>query len=123
MLAVVESMRDWRHYLEGSRHPIQIFSDHKNLKPFMSTKVPNRRQARWAELLAGYDFVLIHVPGVKNPADGPLSHPDYSQDVPVPTGSLLPLRALRFLPPALCPTSPICHYRTAWILSLFSLIE
>jgi hypothetical protein len=71
MLAVVESMRHWRHYLEGSRHAVQVFSDHKNLKPFMSTKVLNRRQARWAELLAGYDFVLIHIPGTKNPADEP----------------------------------------------------
>ena len=50
MLAVVESMRHWRHYFEGSRHPVQVFSDHKNLEPFMSTKVLNRRQARWAEL-------------------------------------------------------------------------
>ena len=69
----------------------------------MSTKVLNRRQARWAELLAGYDFVLVHLPGVKNPADGPSRRPDYAQDVPVPTGSLLPPRSLRLLPPELCP--------------------
>jgi Reverse transcriptase (RNA-dependent DNA polymerase)/RNase H-like domain found in reverse transcriptase/Integrase zinc binding domain/Chromo (CHRromatin Organisation MOdifier) domain/Aspartyl protease len=103
MLAVVESMRHWRHYLEGSRHPIQVLSDHKNLEPFMTTKNLNRRQARWAELLANYDFVLVHVPGIKNPADGPSRRPDYAQDVPVPTGSLLPLRALRLLPSALRP--------------------
>jgi hypothetical protein len=36
----------------------------------MTTKILNRRQARWAEILAGYDFVLIHTPGPKNPADG-----------------------------------------------------
>ena len=46
MLAIVDSMRHWRHYLEGSRHPIQVFSDHKNLTSFMTTKVLNRRQAR-----------------------------------------------------------------------------
>ena len=78
MLAVFESMRHWRHYLEGSHHPVQVFSDHKNLEPFISTKVLNRRQARWAELLAGYDFVLVHLPGVKNPADGPSRRPDYA---------------------------------------------
>jgi hypothetical protein len=98
MLAVVESMRHWRHYLEGARHPIQVLSDHKNLTSFMSTKVLNRRQARWAELLANYDFVLIHTPGIKNPADGPSRRPDYAHDISVPTGSLIPARALRLLP-------------------------
>jgi len=78
MLAVVESMHHWHYYLEGSCHPIQVFSDHKNFEPFMTTKVLNRRQARWAELLAGYDFVLVHLPGVKNPADGPSRRPDYA---------------------------------------------
>ena len=98
MLAIVESIKHWRHYLEGSRHPIQVFSDHKDLETFMTTKVLNRRQARWAELLANYDFVLIHTPGVKNPADGPSRRPDYNQDIPVPSASLIPPQALRLLP-------------------------
>jgi hypothetical protein len=83
-------MRHWRHYLEGSRHPVQVLSDHKNLEPFMTTKVLNRRQARWAELLASYDFVLVHIRGVANPADGPSRRPDYAQNVPLPSGSLIP---------------------------------
>jgi hypothetical protein len=97
MLAIVESMRHWRHYLEGSHHPIQVLSDHKNLTTFMSTKVLNRRQARWAELLADYDFVLIPIPGKKNPADGPSRRPDYAEN-PLPMGSLIPPHALRLLP-------------------------
>ena len=97
MLAIVESMRHWRHYLEGSRHPIQVLSDHKNLTTFMTTKVLNRRQARWAELLASYDFVLLHTPGKKNPADGPSRRPDYSEN-PLPQGALIPSQALRLLP-------------------------
>jgi hypothetical protein len=98
MLAIVEAMRHWRHYLEGSHHPIQVLSDHKNLTTFMSTKVLNRRQARWAELLADYDFVLIPIPGTKNPADGPSRRPDYAVDNPLPMGSLIPSTALRLLP-------------------------
>src|SRR5205814_518761 len=68
MLTIIESMKHWRHYLEGAKHPVQIRTDHHNLKPFMSTKVLNHRQARWAEFLAGYDFVISHIPGTKNPA-------------------------------------------------------
>ena len=71
MLAIVECFKHWRHYLEGSKHPVHVRSDHKNLETFMSTKILNRRQARWAEFLSGYDFVLDHIPGSKNPADGP----------------------------------------------------
>ena len=65
----------------------------------MSTKALNRCQARWAEFLANYDFVLIPIPGTKNPADGPSRRPDYAQDIPVPTGSLIPPSTLRLLPP------------------------
>ena len=64
----------------------------------MSTKILNRRQARWAEFLAGYDFVLIHTPGIKNPADGPSRRPDYAEGQEQPTGSLIPKSALRLLP-------------------------
>lgn len=41
MLAIVESMKHWRYYLEGAKFPIQILSDHKNLKVFMTTKILN----------------------------------------------------------------------------------
>lgn len=46
MLAIVESMKHWRYYLEGAKFPIQILSDHKNLKVFMTTKILNWQQAR-----------------------------------------------------------------------------
>ena len=66
LLAIVDSMTRWRHYLEGADHRIQIFSDHHNLAYFQTAKVLNRRQARWAQLLAGYDFVINFKPGTQN---------------------------------------------------------
>ena len=63
----------------------------------MSTKVLNRRQARWAELLTDYDFILIHTSGKRNPANGPSHQPNYTEN-PLPTGSLIASQALRFLP-------------------------
>ena len=60
----------------------------------MITKILNRRQARWAEILSGYDFVLDHISGSENPADGPSRHPDYSIGVDLPGGTLIPLSAL-----------------------------
>jgi len=44
LLAIVESMRHWRHYLEGSCNLVQVLSDHNNLKFFMTTKVLSHHQ-------------------------------------------------------------------------------
>jgi hypothetical protein len=45
---------------------VQVFSDHQNLKYFTTTKVLNRRQARWAQELAGIDFKIYYRPGSRN---------------------------------------------------------
>jgi hypothetical protein len=34
MLAIIRGLEEWRHYLEGARHPIEIWTDHKNLEYF-----------------------------------------------------------------------------------------
>ena len=90
LLAIVSAFQHWRHYLEGAKHTVTVYTDHKNLEVFMNTKILNRRQARWAELLAGYDFVLTAIPGSRNPADGPSRRPDYAKDVIAPDGLLIP---------------------------------
>lgn len=38
MLAIVEALRVWRAYTEGSRHQITIYTDHKNLIYFITSK-------------------------------------------------------------------------------------
>jgi hypothetical protein len=34
MLAIIRGLEEWRHYLEGVRHPVEIWTDHKNLEYF-----------------------------------------------------------------------------------------
>jgi hypothetical protein len=34
MLAIIQGLEEWRHCLEGARHPIEIWTDHKNLEYF-----------------------------------------------------------------------------------------
>jgi len=70
-------MKQWRHYLEGANHKVLIQRDHKNLEYFQTSKVLSRRQARWAEILSSYDFVIEHLEGKKNSADGPSRRPDH----------------------------------------------
>ncbi|KAH0611537.1 uncharacterized protein H6S33_010802 [Morchella sextelata] len=63
LLAIVRCFEEWRHYLEGAQFPIEVLSDHRNLEYFMSTKLLNRRQARWSEFLSRFDFVIQFRPG------------------------------------------------------------
>ena len=58
-------------------HPIEVLTDHNNLKYFMTTTTLSRRQARYAQVLSAYDFEITHRPGSTNPADGPSRRPDY----------------------------------------------
>ena len=58
LLAIVMAFKQWRHYLKGSQYPIEVITDHNNLKYFITTKELNGRQARWALRLAAFDFVI-----------------------------------------------------------------
>jgi len=66
LLAIVDAFKHWRRYCEGATHQVQVFSDHQNLEYFTTTKVLNRRQARWAQELAGIDFRIYYRPGTQN---------------------------------------------------------
>jgi len=63
LMAIAQTFEEWRPHLEGSCHPIQVLSDHKNLEYFMSTKLLNRRQARWSKFLSRFDFRIVYRPG------------------------------------------------------------
>ena len=39
LLTIVEAFTHWQHYLEGSRMPIDIITDHQNLQYFSTTKM------------------------------------------------------------------------------------
>jgi RNase H-like domain found in reverse transcriptase/Reverse transcriptase (RNA-dependent DNA polymerase)/Integrase zinc binding domain/Chromo (CHRromatin Organisation MOdifier) domain/Aspartyl protease len=66
LLAVVEALREWRVYLEGAKYQVLVITDHKNLIYFTTTKQLNRRQVRWAETLASYNFRIVYRKGSEN---------------------------------------------------------
>jgi hypothetical protein len=63
MLASIQGLEEWRHYLEGTKHPVEIWTDHKNLEYFRVAQKLNRRQAHWSLYLSHFDFTLHHKPG------------------------------------------------------------
>src|SRR3984957_18255289 len=58
LLAIFEAFQKWRHYLKGSRSPVDVVTDHKNLEYFSTTKLLTRRQARWSEFLSQFNLVI-----------------------------------------------------------------
>ena len=65
LLAIVVALQQWRVYAEGAPG-LTIFTDHKNLLHFTTTKELNRRQVRWSELLGQYKFQIKYTPGKDN---------------------------------------------------------
>ena len=63
LLAIIDSFQTWRQYLLGAQHKITVYCDHKNLEYFMTTRVLNRRQARWSMFLSDFDFEITYRPG------------------------------------------------------------
>jgi len=101
MLAIICALEEWRHFLEGARHPVEIWTDHKNLEYFMTAKKLNRCQARWSLYLAYFDFKLTHCPGCyMGKPDVLLRRPDHgkgasnNEDVVFLRPELLVIRAL-----------------------------
>jgi hypothetical protein len=84
MLAIIQALEEWQHFLEGAPHKVEIWTDHKNLEYFMSAKKLNWRQARWSLTLARFDFVMHHWPGKTMGKSDALSlradHGDGSED-------------------------------------------
>jgi transposase InsO family protein len=77
LLAIMEALKHWRHYVEGAASTVKIVTDHKNLVGFGTMRQLNARQKRWALELAAADVELEYRTGKTNPADGPSRRPDY----------------------------------------------
>jgi hypothetical protein len=58
LLVIITAFEQWRPYLAGAQHRVQVLTDHKNLLYFTTTWTLNRRQARWSIFLADFDFEI-----------------------------------------------------------------
>ncbi|KAL0195114.1 hypothetical protein M9458_008686, partial [Cirrhinus mrigala] len=56
LLAMKAAFEEWRHWLEGAKHPFTVLTDHRNLEYLRSAKRINHRQARWALFFTRFNF-------------------------------------------------------------------
>ena len=65
LLAIVKALEEWRPELYGTSEPFEIYTHHKNLQTFMTTKQLNQRQVRWAKFLSQFNSQITYRPGSK----------------------------------------------------------
>ena len=95
MLAIVETLQHWRHYLQGLHFTVR--TDHKPLTYFFSQPNLSPRQLRWLEKLADYmpGISLQYTQGKENIIPDRLSRrPDFlsalKTTVTIPETDFLP---------------------------------
>ena len=80
LLAIIKALKKWRTTLLGAH--FEIYTDHRTLEFFQSQKILSRRQTRWSEHLADFDFDIIYIRGEDNSAADALSR--MADDPPTP---------------------------------------
>jgi len=57
---------------------VTVYTDHQNLQSFLTKKVWNQRQIRWAQELTNYNFKIVYRPGSRGGKPDALSRrPEY----------------------------------------------
>lgn len=78
LLAIVEALKAWRRYVEGTEEPVRIITDHQPLTYFQTKRMLSRRQARWNEVLSEVNYKIEYRSGKKSTKPDALSRrPDY----------------------------------------------
>jgi len=77
LLAVILALKEWRHYLYGTK--FRICTDHQSLTYVTSQPHLSARQSRWLDTIADFDFSRIeYIEGKTNVvADGLSRRPDH----------------------------------------------
>jgi len=60
LMIIVCAFEKWWSELEDSIYSVEIITNHKNLKYFMSTKQLSRHQARWSEFLSRFNYCVAY---------------------------------------------------------------
>ncbi|KAK3544074.1 hypothetical protein QTP86_001043 [Hemibagrus guttatus] len=94
LLAIKAALEEWRHWLEGARHPFQVLTDHRNLEYLRGDKRLNPRQARWAIFFTRFAFTVTYLPGSKNGKADALSRQFEVDNEPAQPDVILPATAI-----------------------------
>ncbi len=66
LLTIIRCFEQWRAELQSIEKFINVLTNHKSVEYFMTIKKLNRRQAKWIEFLAEFDFKIAYQSEKKN---------------------------------------------------------
>jgi len=66
LLTIIRAFEHWRSELKLTDISIKVFIDHQALIPLMEDKELSRRQMRWVQKLADFNFRIMYRPGKQN---------------------------------------------------------
>ena len=72
--AIVDALTHWRHYLDSTKE-FDVETDHKSLLYLQTQKEISKKQARWLEKLASFNFKAKYIPGESQVIADALSRP------------------------------------------------
>ncbi len=81
LLVIVKALQDWRPYLTDTEKSIQIYTNHKNLRNFVTTKQLRWWQVHWAKQLADYEFQIHYKKSNENDEADTLSKQSDHEEV------------------------------------------
>jgi len=74
----MEAFREWKHYRLGADNAVTEYNDHQNRQYFLTAKVWDPQEIRWAQWLANFDFKIVYCPGSRGGKPHALSRrPEY----------------------------------------------
>jgi len=78
LLAIMEALKEWKRYLWGEEEPVTVYTDDQNLQSFLTKKVWNQHQMRWAQEVTNDKFKIVYQPGSRGGKPDALSRrPEY----------------------------------------------
>ena len=102
--AIILCLQQWWHFLKGAQHPVEIWTDHQNLKYFGMAQDLNRQQAHWSLFLSQFNYTIFHCSGSSLDEPDALScHTDHGSHNTDNQGVVL-LSPLAFQIHAMCAT-------------------
>ncbi|KAF8688051.1 hypothetical protein RHS03_09830, partial [Rhizoctonia solani] len=90
LLAIICSFEYWCIFLEGTLHPITMFTDHRNLEYWKESQMFNCRHGQWHLLPAGYNFQIVYQPRKLSGKPDALSHCSNHANVPPTNQTMFP---------------------------------
>ncbi|KAK3550355.1 hypothetical protein QTP86_025140 [Hemibagrus guttatus] len=94
LLSIKAALEEWRHWLEGARHPFLVLTNHRNLEYLKGAKQLNSCQTRWALFFTSFNFSVTYRRGSKNGKADALSQQFEAVPPPPHPDPILPQAAI-----------------------------